>query len=77
MLGHDIQFSYCRTVGNSVPCRKILDCWFERFDVESYVTDNFGVEMIKKLAEPPKPKLSTILELIEQAKKNSANQSTD
>jgi hypothetical protein len=32
-LGHEITFAYCRRENFGKPCRLILDCWWERFDV--------------------------------------------
>ena len=74
MLGHEVEFRYCRqgsrVDGEDSPCRKILDCWFETFDVEEFIRENYGQAMIDEILQPPKPKMASILELIEQARKN-------
>ena len=67
MLGHPLQFSYCRSANLGDPCRKIFDCWFERFDVESFVKANFSDETIEKIFEPAKPKMFSILEIAQRA----------
>ena len=69
MLGHQIIFDYCRSANNGTPCRKIFDCWFDQFDIVDFVRQNYGEETISKLNTPPKPKIHSLLELIEQAKK--------
>ncbi len=71
MLGHEVNFAYCRQVTNQLPCRKILDCWFERFDVAQFVRENYSAEEIAKILAPPKPRITSIVELIQQAKENS------
>lgn len=73
MLGHPLTFRYCRTTSGDTPCRRLLDCWFERIPVREYADEYFSAETLAKLTAPPKPKMLTLLELIEQAK---AGQST-
>jgi len=69
MLGHPLTFAYCRAPGSSRPCRKILDCWWETFDVEIFIRSCYGDESLEEIAAPPKEKVLTLLELIEQARK--------
>ncbi len=38
-LGHQINFPYCRSENNGLPCFKTLDCWFNHFDVHAYLTE--------------------------------------
>lgn len=72
MLGHHVPFSYCRTGAGSQPCRKILDCWFETFDVRTFVNEHYSQEQIQAILTPAKPKMLSLLELIEQARRNAA-----
>ena len=69
MLGHHLAFAYCRTGTGPKPCARILDCWFETFDIESFLREHFTDQEIAAFTAPPKPKVQTLLELIEQAKK--------
>jgi len=70
-LGHQIPFSYCRYEQIDFPCVKILDCWYEHFDVQGYLEAVMGPETVTTLFHPaPKPKMLSLVELIEQAKKN-------
>jgi hypothetical protein len=68
MLGHSVPFGYCRRVADGLPCRKILDCWFERFDVTAFVRKHYTPEQIGRFLSPPKPKMASLVELIERAK---------
>ncbi|MCP3923098.1 MAG: hypothetical protein GY714_10985 [Desulfobacterales bacterium] len=68
MLGHEIPFEYCRSNNNNLPCRKILDCWFERFDIKSYLSENFSDSEKEQIFKPQPDKVSTIFDLIEKAK---------
>jgi hypothetical protein len=71
MLGHEVAFSYCRQPGQEIPCRKIFDCWWERFDVQTFVANNFPEEIRNAIIRPPKPKILSLIEIIEQARKTS------
>ena len=69
MLGHDVPFKYCRLVQEGLPCGNVLNCWHEKFEVKSYLQDHFTTEQIEIILTPPKAKMASIVELIEQAKK--------
>ena len=77
MLGHEIAFSYCRQTTSRQPCRKIFDCWFETFDIEGFMKEHFSDEELKALLAPPKPKMTSLVELIRQAQKNSKGNKGD
>lgn len=71
-LGHQISFSYCRSENKGKPCFKALDCWHVHFDVVGFFKAELSAEdWDKTFGAPPKPKLLSLVELIEQAKKNS------
>lgn len=75
MLGHAVNFSYCRKTAEGVPCRKIMDCWFETLPIKDYMEEHFTEEELKTIFKPPESKMTSLLELIEQAKKRSRNPS--
>lgn len=73
-LGSKITFRYCLISGDDDnPCWKIFDCWWEQFDVESYLKANLPAEMFtqlfEKAASQPKNKVASIVEIAEQAQK--------
>ena len=61
--------------GEPTPCYKILDCWWEVFDVTSYLKDSVPEGAFKGLFEDRRrpDRLNTILELIEKYKKTVSN----
>lgn len=71
-LGGEIPFNYCMMSGEDDGiCWKILDCWWELFDVESYLKSNMpatAFEQLMKTADKPKNKIASILGIIEKAK---------
>ena len=69
-LGGPVSFRYCRTNGeDGLPCWKIFDCWWESFDVVEYLKKSLPEDTFKKLVNAkPKPKMVSLVELIEQAK---------
>ena len=70
MLGHELTFGYCRQPGRDLPCAKIFDCWFEIFNVEEFMREHYTEEQIRQILTPPKPKMASLLEIIQQAQKN-------
>jgi len=69
-LGHQIHFSYCRRENFGLPCVKILTCWHPYFRVEKYLRGELSGEEWKNAFEKPvQPKVLTLVELIEQARK--------
>ncbi|MEJ2724755.1 MAG: hypothetical protein P8175_08940 [Deltaproteobacteria bacterium] len=70
-LGHQITFSYCRYENKGLPCFKILDCWFSHFLVDDFLRKELEPDEWKRAFESvPKPKMLTLVELIEEAKKD-------
>ena len=69
-LGNPVPFDYCEVCGDrEQPCFKILDCWWEHFDVVQYLRDNLTEEQFANVAAArPKPKITSLVELIEQAR---------
>ena len=74
-LGNPVTFYYCRTCSEEgTPCSKILDCWWEYFDVMSFLRKKLPEDVFKKLVTiKPKPKITNLLDLIEKAKKRTEN----
>ncbi len=70
-LGSIIPFRYCMISGEQdMPCFKILDCWWEVFDVAGYLRENLPEEIYAELASArPKPKVASIVEIAREAMK--------
>jgi len=68
MLGHPVPFSYCRNLNNFLPCCRIMDCWFEKFDIQLFIHANYTDEQINIIFSPPKPKMEQIIELIQASR---------
>ena len=68
-LGHFIPYSYCLKPAQEDPCFKIMDCWWETFDIRTYLEKRLSETEFKSVTEAKPPdKILSILELIEQAK---------
>ena len=69
-LGGAITFMYCMTCGDDrSACWKVIDCWWEYFDIMAYLKENLSEDaMARLLSSKPKPKIESILDLITQAK---------
>ncbi len=70
-LGGEVPFSYCRTLQNGMPCDRIIICWELVFDIGAYIQEHYKPTEIQKFLHPkPKDKMTTLLDIIEQAKRN-------
>jgi hypothetical protein len=71
-LGHEVNFGYCRQESRGKPCRLILDCWWERFDVRAFLRAHLPEEAMAQVeqaaASPPPSKVLGLVEIIQQAK---------
>ena len=69
-LGSDISFRYCLLSGEDDGlCFKILDCWWEYFDVADYLRQNMPEAAFAELirtAEKPKNKIGSIIDIIQK-----------
>jgi len=78
-LGQEVAFGYCRQETRGKPCRLILDCWWERFDVraflQAHLSPEFMAEVERAGATAPPPKVLSLLDLVQQAKDRLAPQS--
>ena len=78
-LGHEVAFGYCRQETRGQPCRLILDCWWERFDVrgflQAHLTEGAMAQVESTGAAPPPAKVLSLVDLIQRAKEGlpSAN----
>ncbi len=69
-LGHEVGFHYCRTQEDDRLCSRILDCWWEYFDVAGFLRAHLTAEEWKALViQRRRPKVAGILELIQEARK--------
>ncbi len=69
-LGHNVSFNYCELERIDKPCAKCLDCWDCFFDVRAYFSELLSEEAFEEaFHSEPKPKIASLIELIEKAKK--------
>ncbi len=77
-LGHELTFGYCRQESRGKPCRLILDCWWERFDVRAFFQAHLPqeemVQMERVCSAPPPAKVTSLLDLIQQTREQLASE---
>lgn len=77
--GTVISFGYCIISGNDrLPCLKILDCWWEEFDVQAYLKEQMTAPAYEKLigaAQAQQNKISSIIEIAAMAKRRKSDRS--
>ena len=76
-LGHEVAFGYCRHEMGGKPCRLILDCWWERFDVRTFLRAHLPEDVMATVERsgtaPPPSKLLSLLDLIQQTRTQLAS----
>ncbi len=73
ILGHFLTFDYCRTSNKGLPCSKVLDCWFQQFPIQEFISEHYSKEEQEKIFEPPKAKILSLAEILEQAQERLKN----
>jgi hypothetical protein len=70
-LGGPVTFEYCLVENQGQPCGRALTCWSFYFDVEAYFHSRMSPEQFEACFNAQiKPKVVTLIELIEKARKN-------
>lgn len=67
-LGHTVPFGYCRKPGSDAFCRNIVPCWETAIDIAGFLAAHYTEEERKAATAEPKPKVMSLIELIEKAK---------
>jgi hypothetical protein len=71
-LGGEVNFSYCEREGGNIPCIRIISCWNPYFPVEMYLKKKMTKDAWERFScYIPKDKVTTLIELIETAKKRA------
>jgi hypothetical protein len=51
------------------PCAKVVDCWWETFDIVRYLQDHLPEEQFARVMNArPKPKVASLVEMVAQTK---------
>ncbi len=66
-LGNPVTFGYCRVANRSLPCRRIVSCWSDTFDVLGFLRQQYTPEQCAEtLDAPPTGRLDIIAETLER-----------
>jgi hypothetical protein len=68
-VGGEVTFRFCRFENNMLPCRFIAGCWQMRLDINEFLTEHYTEEELNRIFAPPRPKVETLVELIEKAQR--------
>ena len=67
-VGGDVNFKFCRSENNLLPCRWVVGCWQMRIEISQFLEVHFSKEELDRVFAPPKPKMESLVELIEKAR---------
>ncbi len=73
MLGHTLFFRYCRCMNEGLPCHNILNCWFERLEIESFMAENYSEEELQVIFKAPEMKLVSLAKILRRVKKEDSD----
>lgn len=66
-LGMLIEFRYCTSMNNGLPCRNIIGCWETRTDILSFLREHFTDDQLKKVFSTlPKTKIERIVDMLSE-----------
>jgi hypothetical protein len=62
-----VEFTYCTSLNEGLPCRNIIGCWKSRTDIMVFLKEHFTDADLKKIfSGPAKTRLDRIIESIEE-----------
>ena len=69
-LGMLVEFSYCFSMNEKLPCRNVIGCWKGRMDIVQYLEERFDKEILMKVFSGlPKTKIDRIVDSVTSAHK--------
>jgi hypothetical protein len=69
-LGMLIQFDYCVSVNEGLPCRNLIGCWKERTEIMSFLEKSLTEDELRKCFDGlPKSKIERIVDIIKSLEK--------
>lgn len=72
-IGGNVSFKLCRSENNFLPCRWVVGCWHMYIDVNAFLQEHYAQEQLEKIFVPPKPKIESLVEMVEKAKKRKSS----
>jgi len=69
-IGGDVNFLFCRTENNMLPCRWIVNCWKGRLDIRTFLEGHYTQKELGQVFTEPKPKVESLVRLVEKAKRD-------
>ncbi len=62
-----IEFSYCTSMNEGLPCRNVIGCWKGRTDIIAFLKEHFSAEELRKVFDSPtKSRIDRIVESIKK-----------
>jgi hypothetical protein len=68
-VGGEVNFRFCRSENNMLPCRFIVGCWQGQIDINEFLSAHYSEEELARIFAPPKPKIESLVGLIEKVQK--------
>ncbi len=69
ILGHQVEFKYCRISNGLLPCRRIAGCWRNQLDITGFLAENYSGKQLQRIFSMQKHKIQRLVNLIERSRK--------
>jgi len=74
-VGGDVNFLYCRSENNMLPCGWIVGCWQNKIDINRFLEEHYSGDELARIFALPKPRVESLLKMIEKAKERKKKES--
>jgi hypothetical protein len=68
-VGGEVNFRFCRSENNLLPCRFIVGCWQGQMDINEFLGAHYSEEELNRIFVPPNPKIESLVGLVEKVQK--------
>ena len=70
-IGGEVNFRFCRFENNLLPCGRIIGCWHQ-LNIREFLDEHYSKEELDRIFVPPKPKIESLIEMVEKVKKEKS-----
>ena len=68
-VGGEVNFRFCRSENNMLPCRFIVGCWQGQINIGAFLQEHYSEDELNRIFAPPKPKIESLVGLMEKVRK--------
>ena len=67
--GTRVDFKYCRTLDNGLPCRRTIGCWAPRIAIAPFLKAHYPAETLQEIfLKPRKDKVTEFIDIVKKTR---------